>query len=98
MTAAEIKYINWICQKAGAEMAKAKAKFPQPTYVTLKVAEEAGEVVRGAVHYAEGRLSWDELENEAIQTIAMILRLLTEGDEINGVIPPAFRLDELKGA
>lgn len=98
ITDAESSYISWICNQSAAAMVEAKVKFPQPNYVTLKVAEEAGEVVRGAVHYAEGRLSWGELENEAIQTIAMILRLLTEGDEINGVIPPAFRLEELKGA
>ena len=49
---------------------------------------EAGEVVRAGVHYAEGRYEWEELEGEVVQTIAMLFRLLTEGDEINGVIPP----------
>ena len=81
-------YLNLIVDRAFHASAKATAKFPQPNYVTLKVAEEAGEVVRAAVHYAEDRMSWDELEAEAVQLIAMIFRLLTEGDLINGVIPP----------
>ena len=72
----------------------AKGKFPQPNYVALKVAEEAGEVVRAAVHYAEGRLGWDDVEAESIQAIAMILRLLDEGDQVNGIIPPHRRVPE----
>lgn len=71
-----------------AAAAKASGKFPQPNYVALKVAEEAGEVVRAAVHYAEGRATWKEVEDEVIQMIAMGLRLVTEGDQVNGVIPP----------
>lgn len=67
---------------------KAIIKFPQPNYVTLKIAEEAGEVVRGGVHYAENRLEWEEVEGEVIQLIAMLYRFLIEGDEVNGVIPP----------
>jgi NTP pyrophosphatase (non-canonical NTP hydrolase) len=91
MIADEQEYIDTIFAKATASMIKAKAKFPQPNYVALKIAEEAGEVVRAAVHYAEGRLDWDELEGEVVQTIAMLLRLLTEGDQINGVIPPHLK-------
>lgn len=82
-------YTESVFDHAEVARLKAQAKFPQPNYVALKVAEEAGEVVRAAVHYAEGRLSWDELEGEVIQTIAMCLRLLVEGDQVNGIIPPA---------
>lgn len=64
-------------------------KFPQPNYVLLKVAEEAGEVVQAGVHYAEGRETWENLEGEVVQTMAMLYRLVTEGDQVNGVIPPA---------
>lgn len=76
---------------AGARTAAAKAaiKFPQPNYVTLKIAEEAGEVVRGAVHYAEGRMEWSEVEGEITQLLAMLIRFVTEGDLVNGVIPPS---------
>lgn len=67
---------------------KAMRKYPQPNYVLLKVAEEAGEVVQAAVHYAEGRMTWAELEGEVIQLIAMLNRLMVEGDQINGINPP----------
>jgi NTP pyrophosphatase (non-canonical NTP hydrolase) len=86
--AGEIKYIDDIIVASLKAAAKAQRKFPQPNYVALKVAEEAGEVVRAAVHYAEDRLTWKELEGEVVQTIAMLLRLVAEGDQINGVIPP----------
>ena len=89
MTKPANTYTLSIFNRAEAARIKAQAKFPQPNFVALKVAEEAGEVVRAAVHYAENRLSWDELEGEVIQTIAMCLRLLVEGDQVNGIIPPA---------
>lgn len=89
----ERAYLYGIFQRSETAMIKAKIKFPQPNFVALKVAEEAGEVVRAAVHYSEGRLEWEELEGEVVQTIAMLLRLLTEGDEVNGVIPPAIKND-----
>lgn len=83
------RYVLDIFQRAEAERTKAQRKFPQPNYVLLKVAEEAGEVVKAAVHYAEGRGKWGDVEAEAVQSIAMTMRLLIEGDEINSVRPPA---------
>lgn len=81
-------YFGELVSRARAAAEKATRKFPQPNYVTLKIAEEAGEVVRGAVHYAEGRMPWDEVEGEIVQLLAMLIRFVTEGDEINGVNPP----------
>ncbi len=77
-----------IVGRALQEAVKTRTRYPQPNYVCLKVAEEAGEVVKAAVHYAEDRGSWEDVEKEVVQMIAMGLRLLTEGDEINGIIPP----------
>ena len=68
---------------------KAMRKFPQPNYVLLKVAEEAGEVVQAGVHYAENRMEWEQVEGEIVQLLAMLICLVTEGDQINGVTPPA---------
>ncbi len=85
----EADYFGSLVERARAAAAKASVKFPQPNYVTLKIAEEAGEVVRGAVHYAENRMEWSEVEGEIVQLLAMLIRFVTEGDEINGVIPPA---------
>jgi hypothetical protein len=82
-------YFGELVARARQSATKASAKFPQPNYVTLKIAEEAGEVVRGAVHYAENRMEWDEVEGEIVQLLAMLIRFVTEGDQINGVTPPA---------
>lgn len=88
--AAEQDYFASLVALARAAATKASRKFPQPNYVTLKIAEEAGEVVRGAVHYAEGRMDWKEVEGEIVQLLAMLIRFVTEGDQINGVVPPAI--------
>jgi hypothetical protein len=63
----------------------AMVKFPQPNYVLLKVAEEAGEVVQEAVHFAEGRGTATAVRKEIVQTIAMLIRLYEEGDLVNGI-------------
>lgn len=83
-----VDYFGELVIRAHIAAAKASRKFPQPNYVTLKIAEEAGEVVRGAVHFAEGRMPWEEVEGEIVQLLAMLIRFVSEGDEINGVIPP----------
>lgn len=82
-------YFGSLVEQARQAAEKASAKFPQPNYTTLKIAEEAGEVVRGAVHYAEGRMEWSEVEGEIVQLLAMLIRFVREGDLVNGVIPPA---------
>lgn len=73
---------------------KAMKKFPQPNYVLLKVAEEAGEVVQAGVHYAEKWMPWENVEEEIIQLLAMLIRIVKEGDLINGVVPPEGVRDE----
>ena len=83
-------YVNRILDRATWELATAQMRFPQPNYVTLKVAEEAGEVIKEAVHYAEGRSTWEKVEGDVVQMIAMGLRLLVEGDQINGVKRPVL--------
>lgn len=82
-------YFGSLVANARVSAAKAAKKFPQPNYVALKIAEEAGEVVRGAVHYAEGRMDWLEVEGEIIQLIAMLIRFVNEGDQVNGITPPS---------
>lgn len=86
-------YFGSLVSKARISADKAMVKFPQPNYVLLKVAEEAGEVVQAGVHYAEGRMKWDQLEGEVVQLLAMLMRLVTEGDQVNGVTPPEICRD-----
>ena len=74
-----------------AEMAM--RKFPQPNYVISKVAEEAGEVVKAAIHCSEGRETKENLRGEMKQTIAMLYRLWVEGDQVHG-LSPVFEADQ----
>lgn len=83
------EYINRIILCAKNEMKSAIDNYPQPNFVALKLAEECGEAVKAAVHYTEDRETWENVEKEVIQTIAMCLRLLVEGDQVNGIIPPS---------
>ena len=74
-----------------AEADRAMRKFPQPNYVISKVAEEAGEVVKAAIHCAEGRETAESVRGEMRQLIAMLYRLWVEGDQVHGLA--AIRAD-----
>lgn len=74
---------------AMAEADKAMRKFPQPNYVISKVAEEAGEVVKAAIHCAEGRDTPEHVAEEIRQAMAMLIRLYVEGDQVHG-LPPVY--------
>ena len=75
---------------------RAMIKYPQPNYVISKVAEEAGEVVKAAIHCAEGRETPENVIGEMRQTIAMLYRLWVEGDQVHGLaaIAPFARKGE----
>lgn len=73
-----------------AEAGKAMTKFPQPNYTLVKIGEEFGEVIKAAVHFAEGRDTAEHVRDEMKQAIAMLYRLWIEGDQVNGV--PAISL------
>ena len=77
---------------AMAEAMKAMRKYPQPNYVISKVAEEAGEVVKAAIHCAEGRETAENLRGEMKQLIAMLYRLWIEGDQVHGLPPVSARI------
>ena len=76
----EVETFHQLIQDAIVEAQKAAARYPQPNYIITKIAEEAGEVVKEAVHCAEGRGSVDDLRKEMRQLIAMLFRLWVEGD------------------
>ena len=87
-TMSDREYIDSLLPRAHEAAAKAMRKYPTPNYTVAKVAEEAGEVVRGAIHFAEGRMPWPEVEGEIVQLLAMLIRLTTEGDQTIGMAPP----------
>lgn len=64
------------------ELVRARAKFPDPDHLTLALAEEAGEVVKAVLDLRFGKpgATREALHAEIIQTIAMCVRLLEEGD------------------
>lgn len=97
VSAPQSDYFASLVAMARVSADKAMRKFPQPNYVLLKVAEEAGEVVQAGVHYAEKRMEWDQVEGEIVQLLAMLIRLVTEGDQINGVTPPAAGIQVIEG-
>lgn len=79
--------IELLISDAIAEAGNAARKYPQPNYLITKVAEEAGEVVKAAVHCVEGRETLENLRGEIVQAIAMLLRLACEGDQVHGLQP-----------
>jgi phosphoribosyl-ATP pyrophosphohydrolase len=72
-----------------SEASRAMVKFPQPNYVISKFAEESGEVVKAAIHHAEGRETRGAVVGEMRQVLAMMLRMWIEGDQVHGL--PALR-------
>ena len=83
----QVQYLHDIFARSVGQSRRAMVKFPQPNYCLLKVAEEAGEVVKAGVHLAEGRdFTHDDLEREVIDTIAMCFRVLIEGDQVIGLM------------
>lgn len=82
-------YFSSLVTAARLRADKAMRKFPQPNYVLNKVAEESGEVIKEVIHYTEGRGDWNKVEYELIDNLAMLIRLVTEGDQVIGFTPPA---------
>ena len=82
-----------LVEAARTEAEKAMRKFPQPNYVISKVAEEAGEVVKAAIHCAEGRETPENVKLEIVQAMAMLIRLYVEGDQVHGL--PALAAMEI---
>jgi NTP pyrophosphatase (non-canonical NTP hydrolase) len=81
-------YFGALVEKARVSADKAMQKYPQPNYVLNKVAEESGEVIKAVIHYTEGREEWANVEGEIIDNLAMLIRLVIEGDQVIGFTPP----------
>lgn len=81
-------YFAYLVAKARICSEKAMDKYPQPNYVLNKVSEEHGEVIKAVIHYTEGRETWENLEAELVDNLAMLIRLVTEGDEVIGFSLP----------
>lgn len=87
LTTSQGEALELVIQNAIREAGKAMNKYPPPNYTITKVAEEAGEVVKAAVHCAEGREQSSAVIGEIEQLMAMLIRLLVEGDGVHGLEP-----------
>ncbi|WP_368932899.1 hypothetical protein [Citrobacter sp. RHB21-C01] len=85
---AQNDYFSSLVAAARIRADKAMLKFPQPNYVLNKVAEESGEVIKEVIHYTEGSGDWNKVEYELIDNLAMLIRLVIEGDQVIGFTPP----------
>lgn len=54
--------------------------FPKSDHVLLALNEEHGELVKAIMDHKYGKGSIEDVRSEAIQVMAMILRLVEEGD------------------
>lgn len=86
-------YFASLVTAARERAAEAMERYPQPNYVLNKVSEESGEVVKEVIHYAEGRGEWARVEDEIVDNLAMLFRLVVEGDQVIGFIPPYLKKD-----
>lgn len=80
---------------AVAAAEKAMTRYPQPNYVISKWAEETGEVTKALIHCAENRETWGNLRGEIVQSLAMLHRLMIEGDQMHG-LPALVSLRDAK--
>lgn len=75
---------RWVAD-VSAELDRARTKFPKPDLLTTAFAEEAGELVKAILDGYNGKAS--DVYGEAIQTIAMVVRLIEEGDPVHRLKP-----------
>lgn len=69
-----------LCLDACHEANRARGLFPHPNHLTLALAEEAGEITKAVLDHRQGKADLASVRKEIVQTMAMCLRLATEGD------------------
>lgn len=81
---------------AKAEVARARVLFPKPDHLLHALSEEYGEVVKAALQICEGPGTYEQLDSEIIQLIAMCIRLHEEGDPVINVRSVSDVMSEIK--
>lgn len=77
---------SWI-DDVNAELERARKKFPNPDFLVTAFSEESGELVKSVLDHMFGKSTKDEVYAEAIQVIAMAVRIIEEGDPIHKLNP-----------
>lgn len=78
------------------EVAKARAKFPSNRHLLHAFVEEAGEVTKAFLDSEQGKADEAAILKELIQTIAMAVRLMQEGDPDFKALTPMPEFDRRK--
>jgi len=71
------------------ELRRARDKFPNSNLVLAALAEEVGELAQAMLKRRAGRMTDEDVWNEAVQVATMALRCAVEGD-------PSFNLVEYR--
>jgi NTP pyrophosphatase (non-canonical NTP hydrolase) len=74
-----------IMNEVSAEVRRARVLHPSPDLLVTAFAEEAGEVIKAVLDYKAGKGPFRDVKKEIIQTMAMCVRLLDEGDPIHAL-------------
>lgn len=69
-----------LCIAACLEANRARGLYQKPDHLALALAEEAGEVTKAVLDHKQGKCDLAGVRKEIVQTMAMCLRLATEGD------------------
>lgn len=80
----------WI-EEVKEELVRARARYPNPNLLTTAMAEESGEAIKAILDHMSHKGCLTQVKHELIQTIAMCVRLLEEGDPIHK-LPPSIAL------
>lgn len=81
---------------AKGEVARARALFPGAKHILHALSEEYGEVVKAALEIYEGKGTYEKLDSEIVQLIAMCIRLHEEGDPMINLEPVAIVISRIK--
>lgn len=84
---------SWI-DDVNAELERARKKFPKPDFLLTAFSEESGELVKSVLDNMFGKSTESDVYSEAIQVIAMAVRLIEEGDPIHKLNPLAHSNEE----
>ena len=79
-----------IYSAVNAEVERARFKFPCPDLLVTAFTEEFGEAIKAILDYRAGKGGITAVRTELIQTMAMCVRLLEEGDPIHNLPPSDF--------
>lgn len=81
-------------EDVSAEVDRARAKFPNPRLLLSAMTEEHGELVKSVLDKMQGKASEAHVYGEAVQLVAMVVRLIEEGDPLHELAPIVLPEDQ----